>query len=133
MTPFEVEVDVPESREVTVTLPTEVPTGRVRMMVAAAEDVPTTTTYYRPADPAVAAEFDEFLRLLPVLRPTHGGHYVAVRQGQVVASGLYLDPVLRLARAAVADAPFYCGWVEPVGGYEFRSGLVMVAEPVARS
>ena len=80
------------------------------------------TGYYRPDVPAEAAEFDSFLSLLPELRPTHGGNFVAVRAGRVIASGIYLDPVLKLAKAAVGSKPFYCGWIEPIGGYVFRFG-----------
>jgi hypothetical protein len=88
----------------------------------AADPGPSNVTYYRPADPAEAAEFDAFLRLLPQLRPTHGHQYVAVSGGRVVAAGVYLGDVERMARAAVGVAPAYVGWVEPVGGYVFMSG-----------
>jgi hypothetical protein len=78
--------------------------------------------YYRPDDPAEATEFDSFLSLLPELRRTHGGNFVAVRAGRVIASGVYLDPVLKLAKAAVGAKSFYCGWIEPIGDYVFRFG-----------
>src|SRR4051794_18201364 len=119
MTTVEVDAVVPESRQVTVTLPPDVPTGPVRLTVTVGGEPPPPDGYVRPADPAEAAEFDGFLRLLPGLRATHGCHYVAVRDGRVIASGMYLDPVLRLAKSAVGGAAFYCGWVEPVGGYVF--------------
>jgi hypothetical protein len=127
MTPFEVEVDVPESRQVTVTLPPEVPAGRVRLALSPCGESETTdATYVRPVDPAEAAAFDSFMKLLPGLRPTHGGLFVAVQGGRVLASGLFLDGVLKLAHAAAGNAAFYCAWVEPVGGYVFRSGLIGV-------
>ena len=81
-----------------------------------------TMTYYRPDDPAAAAEFESFLALLPGLRGPHGGEYVAVRGGRVIAAGDDLDAVLKSARAAVGTTAFYCGWVEPAGGYVFRFG-----------
>ncbi len=93
MIQFQTEVEVPESREVTLKLPADTPIGRGRVTVTTAP-LEATTHYYRPADPAVAVEFDGFLRLLLALRPTHGGHFVAVRGGRVIASGVYLDPVL---------------------------------------
>jgi hypothetical protein len=79
-----------------------------------------TVRHYRPDDPAVAVEFDSFLALLPQLRPLHGGHYVAVRGGRVIASGVCLDSVLKLAKAAVVSEPFYCGLVEPPEGLVIR-------------
>jgi hypothetical protein len=82
----------------------------------------TNVRYYRPADPGEAAEFDSFIALLPQLGESHAGEYVAVRGGQVIASGLSLDPVLKLARAALGSEPFFCGWVEPAAGYVFRFG-----------
>jgi hypothetical protein len=130
MTTVEIEADVPESRQVTITLPPGVPSGRVRLTVTVADPGPAPVTYYRPTDPAVAAQFDAFLRMLPGLRTSHGGHYVAVSGGAVVASGLYLDGVDKLARQAVGpDAAVYHGWVEPSGWTGFRSGkLVEVRE-----
>jgi hypothetical protein len=81
-----------------------------------------TVKYYRPDDPAVAVEFDSFLALLPQLRESHGGQYVAVRSGRVIASGTDLDSVLKQAKAAVGTEPFFCGLVEPPGGYVCRFG-----------
>jgi hypothetical protein len=120
----EFELDIPESRQVTLTLPHDAPTGRVSVIVTVNATERASITYYRPEDPAVATEFDGFLRLLPMLRLLHAGHYVAVRAGQVIASGLYLDAVLKLANAEVGTAPLYCGWVEPISGYTFRNGVI---------
>jgi len=109
MIPFE--VDMPEFRQ-----ETRPPTPQTGGTVA----------YYRPSDPAIAVEFDDFLHLLPMLRTTHGGQYVAVCGGQVIASGLYVDTVLRLAEQVVAGRLFYCGWVEPLEGDVFQSGKVEI-------
>lgn len=76
--------------------------------------------YFRPDDPLVAAEFDSFVALLPALRDAHGGEYVAVRGGQVIATGVYLDRVLKAAKAALGEEAFYCGWVEPPEGTVIR-------------
>jgi hypothetical protein len=127
MTTVEVEADVPESRQVTITLPPGVPTGRVKLTVTVADPEPSLVTYHRPEDPAVAAEFDAFMRMLPGLRATHGGHHVAVSGGSVVASGVFLNEVDRMAKQAVGfNAPIYHGWVEPVGWTGFRSGQLIV-------
>jgi hypothetical protein len=123
MTVLHVTARVPESRQVTLTLPPDTPVGaEVEVVVRrpAGEVV-----HYRPPDPAEAAEFDAFLRLLPDLRPTHAHQYVAVSGGRVVAAGPHLGTV----RAAAGGAAYYCGWVEPVGGYVPRSGKVVVAPP----
>jgi hypothetical protein len=122
----ELDVYIPESRQVTLTLPPDTPTGRVSVIVTENDTDSASVAYYRPDDPAIATEFDGFLRLLPVLRLIHGGHYVAVRNGCVIASGLYLDTVLKLAKAEVGNTPLYCGWVEPVSSHIFRSGVVAV-------
>jgi hypothetical protein len=83
--------------------------------------------YFRPSDPEEAAEFDAFLAMLPRLRESHAGEFVAVRAGRVIASGAYLDPVLKQAKSAVGPDAFYCGWVEPPGGYVFRLGSPTLA------
>jgi hypothetical protein len=89
--------------------------------------------YIRPTDPAAAAEFDSFLAMLPQLRESHAGHFVAVRAGQVIASGIYFDPVLKLAKAAAGSEPFYCEWVEPAAGYVFRFGSPTVVSETSSS
>jgi hypothetical protein len=76
----------------------------------------TRVKYYRPVDPAVAAEYDSFIVMMPQLRESHPGEYVAVRGGRVIASGNDLDAVLKRARVMIGAAPFYCGWIEPPGG-----------------
>jgi hypothetical protein len=116
----EIHVEVPESRQVTLTLPPGIPTGQIRLLVAPTNEQ--RKRYYRPEDPVEAAEFDSFLVLLPLLQQTHAGNFVAVRGGQVIASGVYLDPVLKLAKLAVGANAFYCGWVEPPGDYVLRFG-----------
>lgn len=115
---------VPESRQVTLTLPPDTPVGDAVLTVTVAP--PSSVTYYRPADPAVAAEYDAFMRMLPDLRQTHGHQHVAVCGGRIVAAGTHLTEVHRIVRRAANGAAYYCGRVDPVGGYVFRSGQVVV-------
>ncbi len=85
-----------------------------------------TVKYYRPSNPAGAAEFDAFLRLLPDLRTTHPGQYVANCGGEIVASGsCYLSVELGVKHIADGRA-YYCDWVEPPEGYNFSNGYVEV-------
>ena len=52
-------------------------------------------THFRPQDPAEAAEFDAFMGMLPILRLTHPGQFVAVCGGEVIATGVYdSEPVV---------------------------------------
>lgn len=88
-------------------------------------------THFRPQDPAEAAEFDAFLRMLPGLRVTHGGQYVVVCGGEVIASGFDLDTVDRTVKPVARGRPIYYGWVEPPDGFVAFSGLFEVREEVA--
>lgn len=82
--PVELEIDVPESRQVTLTLPPEVPVGKVKL------------TVQTPFDPAVpipgtSEKFQRervaFYRLLPDLLKTHRGKMVAIHDERVIAVG----------------------------------------------
>jgi hypothetical protein len=86
------------------------------------ESETTNVRYYRPSDPGEAVEFDSFVSILPQLRESHAGEYVAVLGGRVIAAGVHADAVFKRAEADAGAAPFYCAWVEPPGGYVFRFG-----------
>ncbi len=81
-----------------------------------------TVEYFRPRDPAEGVEYDAFLRMLPQLRTDHGGEFVAVSGGEVIASGVYVHTVEKDARRAAAGRTYYCEWVEPPEGYVFSIG-----------
>ena len=87
--------------------------------------------YYRPQDPAEAAEFDAFMRMLPELRHTHGGKNVAICGGEVVAVGDFLNLVEQRARLLTQGRAVYYAWIEPPEGYIAFSGLFEVREGVA--
>ncbi len=86
--PLELEIDVPESRTVTLTLPPEVPVGRVKLTVTPHADplapLPHTSDKFE-------RERAAFFRLLPELLKTHRGKVVAIHNEQVIAVGD--DPV----------------------------------------
>ena len=102
MSAFKTTVDVPESRQVTLTLPAEVPVGEAELevtvrdagrepshvldVVLPPDDRPKAFPP-RPTHLKLAAEYDAFVRMLPDLLAEHPGKYVAVHDGRVVAVG----------------------------------------------
>ncbi len=86
----ELEIDVPESREVT--LPRDVPVGRVKLTVQSP-----------PAPlPGISEKAQReraaFYRLLPQLLKSHYGKVVAIHDEKVIAVGDERRPVLDAAR-----------------------------------
>jgi len=103
-----VKTRIPDSREVTITLPSEFPVGDAELEIAVREPMMEFDVVLspdnrprafppRPSDPNLAAEHDAFLRLLPALMAQHAGKYVAVNGGQVVAVADSEVEVLNLA------------------------------------
>jgi hypothetical protein len=129
---MEVEAEVPESRQVTLTLPAGVPTGRVRLTVtvdAPGPDVfPPYWPHRRPADPATAVEYDAFQRMLPELIATHYGQYVAVCQGRLTAAAALPDEARRQAEVTAAGRPVYVGLVLPPGTEVIRIGGIRILD-----
>ena len=83
---FELETDVPSNHEVTLTLPPEVPTGRVKLQVSwVAESLPGGYVR-RKLHPSLVPEEDAYIRMLPELLKTHYGKYVVIRDGKLIAS-----------------------------------------------
>ena len=86
---LELEIDVPDSRQVT--LPPEVPVGRVRLTVQTPSDplapLPGTSDKFQ-------RERLAFHRLLPELLTTHAGKVVAIHDEQVIAVGDERRPVI---------------------------------------
>lgn len=81
---LELEIDVPESREVTLTLPPDTPVGKVKLTVQTPPDPPDPL-------PGTNEKFEReraaFFRLLPELLKTHPGKVVAIHNEQVIAVG----------------------------------------------
>jgi hypothetical protein len=96
MTAIRVKTHIPESRQITVTLPEDVPIGDAELEIVVREpDKEFTVTLSpdnrpkvfakRPTHPVLAAEFDAFERKLTELMKQYTGKYVALRGGEVVA------------------------------------------------
>lgn len=104
---------VPESRQISLTLPADVPVGDAEVEVTvrpAGEPVQEFVVVLppydgprafplRPENPKLAAEHDAFERLLPELMTTHAGRYVALHSGTVVAVADSETEALTLAHA----------------------------------
>jgi hypothetical protein len=90
---IELEIDVPESRQVT--LPESVPVGKVRLTVQPAFDP------FSPL-PQSSDKFEReraaFFRLLPELLKTHRGKVVAIHDERVIAVGDDRRPVIDEAK-----------------------------------
>ena len=99
--PLELEIDVPESRQVT--LPDSVPVGKVKVIVQ-------TTTPLAPL-PDTSEKFEReraaFFRLLPELLKTHRGKVVAIHNEQVIAVGDERRPVINEATRIAGDVDLY--------------------------
>lgn len=111
MSAIRVKAHVPESRQVTVTLPPDTPVGDAELEITVREpevvfdvvlppDTRPKVFPTRPTDPALAAEFDAFERTLPDLMAQYAGKYVALRGGAVVAVGASRTDVLTAAHQA---------------------------------
>ena len=96
MSAIRVKTHIPESRQVTLTLPPEVPVGDAELEIVVREPATEFTVTLppdnrpkasptRPTHSTLAAEFDAFERMLPELMKQHAGKYVALRGGEVVA------------------------------------------------
>lgn len=97
MTTIRVRGNVGEDRKLLLTLPPEVLPGEHDFEVTVRDTEPTMFEVVlppnnrpkafppRPANPELAAEHDSFARMLPELMTLHGGKFVAVKGGVVVA------------------------------------------------
>jgi hypothetical protein len=98
MTTIRVRANVPENRQVTLTLPPEVPVGDAELEIAVREpeqvfevmlppDTRPRVFPPRPTNPELAAEHDIFVKMLPELMTKYAGKYIALHGGSVVAVG----------------------------------------------
>lgn len=96
MSAIRVKTHIPESRQITLTLPDDVPVGEAELeivvrgpevvfdVVLPPDNRPKVFSS-RPTNPQLAAEFDAFERMLPELMKQYAGKYVALHNGEVVA------------------------------------------------
>jgi hypothetical protein len=100
--PLELEIDVPENRQVT--LPDSVPVGKVKLTVQTPFDP------FSPL-PHTSDKFEReraaFFRLLPELLKSHPGKVVAIHDEQVIAVGDERRPVIDEARRIAGDVDLY--------------------------
>jgi hypothetical protein len=96
MPAIRVKTHIPESRQITLTLPPDVPVGDAELEIVVREPATEFTVTLppdnrlkafpsRPTHPQLAAEFDAFEQKLPELMKQYAGKYVALRGGEVVA------------------------------------------------
>jgi hypothetical protein len=96
MSAIRVKTHIPENRQVTITLPADVPVGDAELEITVREPSTVFTVTLppdtrpkvfpsRPTHPQLAAEFDAFEQKLPELMKQYAGKYVALRGGEVVA------------------------------------------------
>jgi hypothetical protein len=116
MDEFNVTVDVPENRQVVLTLPPDVPTGprTLRVRVTSPIEEPPIEVKLDPRPPSprspatespLRGEIEAFDRLLPELLKTHAGQYVAVYQGRVIAAGPDQLEVVKRSHAKFGRVP----------------------------
>jgi hypothetical protein len=96
---FQTWVNVPADRRVTITLPPGVPVGPAEVQLSLAWPPPDADAVDGgpTADPKFNREWAAFYELLPELLKTLRGQYVAIHEGQVVASGPDKNVVCRQA------------------------------------
>jgi hypothetical protein len=98
MSAIRVKTHIPESRQITLTLPPEFPVGDAELEIAVREPEQVFEVVLppdnrprvfppRPTNPELAAEHDAFVKTLPELMTEYAGKYVAIRNGRVVAVG----------------------------------------------
>lgn len=97
---LELEIDVPESREVTLTLPPETPVGKMKLTVQTPFDPPAPLP---GISEKAERERQAFYRLLPELLKTHRGKVVAIHDEKVIAVGDERRPVIDEATRIAGD------------------------------
>lgn len=105
---LELEIDVPESRQVTITLPPDTPVGKARVSVDVGH-----RTEAKPLAPSGKFERERaaFHRLLPELLKTHHGKVVAIHDERVIAEGVDDAVVTAEAYARAGYTELYVGEV----------------------
>ena len=103
---LELEADVSDDRELTLTLPPEVPAGRVRLRVTWDSEPLPGGYVRRTLHPSLVPEEDAYIRMLPELLKTHLGQYVVIHGGRLIAFGSKQHEVLKSA-FQIAPGPMH--------------------------
>ena len=119
MSAIRVKTRVPESRQITISLPPDFPVGDAELEISVREpetelvvvlplgDRPTASPP-RPTNPTLAVEYEAFERMLPELMKRHPEKYVALRGGAVVAVADSEVGALTAARQQQPEGLTYC-------------------------
>jgi hypothetical protein len=110
------DADIPDSRQITLKLPPEVPAGPAEVFLVIESAEKAARSAHAPSPASVLQEKFEreraaFRRLLPGLLDTHRGLYVAVHDGEAVESGPDQIDVAKRAYAKFGNVPIYVGLV----------------------
>ena len=92
---------MPANRELTLTLPPEVPAGHVRLRLDWEPEAPPGGYRRRSLHPSLVPEKDAYIALLPELLRTRAGQYVVIADGKLlVAADTEREALHRAFRAA---------------------------------
>lgn len=109
---------IPESRQITLTLPPDFPVGDAELEISVQEPQPELIVVLppdnrpksvppRPTNPALVPEYEAFNRMLPELMEKYAGRYIALRGGAVVAVADSEVGALTTAQQT-PGSPVYC-------------------------
>lgn len=119
MTAIRVKARIPESRQITLTLPPDFPVGDTELEISVHEReseivvvIPSENRPKafppRPTNAMLVPEYEAFNRMLPELMKRYAGRYVALRGGVVVAVSESEVGALTAAQQQSPGTPVYC-------------------------
>jgi hypothetical protein len=138
MVEIDLTTDIPQNRQVVLSLPESVPPGKARIRVRV-EPEPVTVyevdlsgpPFYLPSPPTDArlkGDFEAFVGQWPDLEREFAEQFVAFRHGSMVARGESAEGVLREVRERFGDDPIYICQVKKRPWPGPRSGIIRVLD-----